>query len=208
MNMNKIKYLFVIVCVITAIISCSDDKKYEPFDPEKQALKDNDSLVKFLKNHFYDTQSKEVKVLELGKTALFNDTKLKHKKVDANGLKYTLYIYKTVEGTQVQPKEKDSVLVNYRGLRIVNSQLGDVFDEHNLSWFKLSEVVKGWTYGISEFKSGLNVTETNQPIRYEDYGQGLLFIPSGLGYGNTTTLGYRNQNMMFYIGLLDVNKTK
>ncbi len=208
--MIKIKHLFVAVLVSSIIFSCKDDDKRTstPFDYKKQAKMDNDSIVKFLKNHYYDTDKEEVKILISGKTALFNDEKLKTKEVENNDLKYNLYYYITNEGIGESPSEKDSVLVNYRGLRIVNSKLGSSFDENELIWLKLTEVIKGWTHAFPEFKAGQNATQLNEKITYEGYGKGILFIPSGLAYGNTRKLIVPNQNILFYIDLLDINKSK
>ncbi len=205
--MIKIRTIFLAVLTIIIVFSCKkDDGQVTPFDAKGQAVKDNDSLVKFLKKHYYDVDNDEVKVLVSGKKALIDDGKLKIQEVTENDINYKLYVYIKNKGTEKQPTVADSVLVNYRGLRIRGSKLGTKFDENNRSWFELTNVVRGWTYGFTNFKSGKNITKPNQKITYEGYGKGVLFIPSGLAYRHIGAgMIAPNQNMMFYVDLLDVN---
>ena len=77
--MTKIKNLFALILIATIIYSCgsSDSAIVDDFDHDAQALIDNDSLIKFLKNHYFDTSLDSVKPLVSGKIALFDDSKLK-----------------------------------------------------------------------------------------------------------------------------------
>ena len=66
---------------------------------------------------------------------------------------------------------------------------GEVFDERTSiasgnPWFNLTTLVKGWSYALSNFKSGTNISLPNQPLVFENISKGFMFIPSGLGYGN------------------------
>ena len=78
-----------------------------------------------------------------------------------------LYYVVTEAGTGAQPTASSNVTVAYKGY-FTN---GNVFDESKAEGisFGLNQVIKGWTEGIPFFKEG---------------GNGVLLIPSHLGYGS------------------------
>jgi FKBP-type peptidyl-prolyl cis-trans isomerase len=78
-----------------------------------------------------------------------------------------LYYVINEAGTGAQPTSSSNVTVAYKGY-FTN---GNVFDQSNASGisFGLNQVIKGWTEGIPYFKEG---------------GNGVLLIPSHLGYGS------------------------
>ncbi|RTY86115.1 FKBP-type peptidyl-prolyl cis-trans isomerase [Flavobacterium sp. RSP15] len=78
-----------------------------------------------------------------------------------------LYYVVNESGTGVQPTASSNVTVAYKGY-FTN---GNVFDQSDASGisFGLNQVIKGWTEGIPFFKEG---------------GNGVLLIPSHLGYGS------------------------
>lgn len=78
-----------------------------------------------------------------------------------------LYYVVNEAGTGAQPTASSNVTVAYKGY-FTN---GNVFDQSNAAGisFGLNQVIKGWTEGIPYFKEG---------------GNGVLLIPSHLGYGS------------------------
>ncbi|RTY70512.1 peptidylprolyl isomerase [Flavobacterium sp. LS1P28] len=78
-----------------------------------------------------------------------------------------LYYVVNEAGTGAQPTASSNVTVAYKGY-FTN---GNVFDQSDASGisFGLNQVIKGWTEGIPFFKEG---------------GNGVLLIPSHLGYGS------------------------
>lgn len=78
-----------------------------------------------------------------------------------------LYYVVNEVGTGAQPTASSNVTVAYKGY-FTN---GNVFDESKAEGisFGLNQVIKGWTEGIPFFKEG---------------GNGVLLIPSHLGYGS------------------------
>lgn len=94
------------------------------------------------------------------------------KYIDENGLNAEksntgLYYVIENEGSGENPTSTSNVTVAYKGY-FLN---GTIFDKSNSSGvsFNLQQVIKGWTEGITYFKEG---------------GNGILIIPSNLGYGN------------------------
>ena len=78
-----------------------------------------------------------------------------------------LYYVINEAGTGAQPTASSNVTVAYKGY-FTN---GNTFDQSNAAGisFGLNQVIKGWTEGIPYFKEG---------------GNGVLLIPSHLGYGS------------------------
>ena len=73
------------------------------------------------------------------------------------------------EGTGEMPKKTDRVKVHYVGRLMDGSKFDSSVDRGEPTEFGLNQVIKGWTEGITYFKEG---------------GEGILLIPSNLGYGN------------------------
>jgi len=211
--MTKIKNVLAFIIFAAFIYGCDNAsvQAIDDFDYEAQALIDNDTLVKFLKNHYFDTSLELVKTMVTGETALYDDSKLNSMSVTENDIDYTLYYYTNRLGNPVldkgYPSVIDSIYVKYDGQRIINTDsITDSFDSNNGIWFTLNSVIRGWAYGFTNFKGGNNITN-NGPITFEDGGNGVLFIPSGLGYSNTGSGAILpNEPILFYIDLFDFVK--
>lgn len=217
----KLRHFVLGVFFSFLLYSCGDDsdEKVDNFDHAAQALKDNDSLVKFLKSHYYDVDESLVKPLKDGEQPIFDQTdKLKKQEVIENDVKYILYCYVQNEGVSEKgkPTPVDSIYVKYNGVRIINTDsLTTSFDKREATWFmlgdqlvrrKITGVIKGWVYGFTNFRGGKNITD-NGPINFENGGKGMLFIPSGLGYKNIGSGSILpNENLLFYIDLWDYVK--
>ena len=209
--MTKIKNVLALIILTVIMYACDANTNtfVDNFDYEGQALIDNDTLVKFLKNHYFDTAVDSVKTLVTGETALFDDAKLQSMSVTDLDVDYTLYYYVNNVGSPAVdkgfPTVMDSVYVKYSGQRIIKTDSISVpFDRSNGTWFTLNGVIRGWTYGFTNFKGGDNVTD-NGPITYDNGGNGVLFIPSGLAYSNLGSGAIlRNESIFFYIDLFDL----
>lgn len=225
--MIKIKNIIVAIFFACLLYACGDDNlRVNPFasvDHESLAVSDNDSIVKFLTNHYYDADVDSVKLLVPGKIALIDDTpKLKIMDITENEIDYKLYVYVSKEGDAGSSPDKgfptklDSVFVKYAGRTMSGSSFSDVdFDRNTVgSWFNLLSVIKGWSYGYTKLKGGELKKDPstggvfNGPITYLNGGKGVLFIPSGLAYPSSNTQNYSSNlvdtNLFFYIDLLDL----
>ncbi|PQJ73109.1 FKBP-type peptidyl-prolyl cis-trans isomerase [Polaribacter butkevichii] len=211
--MNKIKNIFAFAIISILLYSCgsSSSTEVDNFDHEAQALIDNDTLVQFLKKHYFDASTKTVTTLVDGETALYDDAKLKSMSITENEIDYTLYYYVNTVGSPTidkgNPTVMDSVFVNYDGQRIVDTEsISDSFDSNDGIWLTLNAVIRGWSHGFTNFKGGDNITD-NGPITYENGGKGILFIPSGLAYANIGSGSIAaNECLLFYIDLYDFVK--
>lgn len=177
----KIKNLVLIVSLAILIFSCKDDTT-TPFDYAKQALIDDDSLVNYLDTHYYNATLDSIKKVDNGQTPFSANVQVQT--VVEDDVTYKLYYIISEQGVGYQPTKIDDVLMTYKGELLD----GTVFDERTSlavgnPWFNLTGVVKGWSYGVPNFKGGTNISVPNEPLMFDNYGKGFLFIPSGLAYG-------------------------
>ncbi len=178
----KLKY-FLFVLLSVALISCSDDdENADTHDPVAQALIDDDILVDFLQSHFIN-EDKRVDTIMNGEIPLYDYVDIED--VTVNDIKYKLYYYTDFEGIGINPTKNDSVQIKYQGFTIDSIK----FDENlsftaSNSWLLLPRTIQGWQYGIPHFKEGQKVIYPDESFDYENTGKGVLFMPSGLAYGN------------------------
>jgi FKBP-type peptidyl-prolyl cis-trans isomerase len=100
-----------------------------------------------------------------------------------------LYYVISNPGTGAQPTASSNVTVAYKGY-FTN---GNTFDQSSAAGisFGLNQVIKGWTEGIPYFKTG---------------GNGILFIPAHLGYGNTANGRIPGGSVLIFdVKLISVN---
>src|SRR6266478_5248202 len=108
-------------------------------------------------------------------------------KATASGLQYKAI----KEGTGPQPKETDTVTVNYRGTLINGSEFDSSYKRGQPATFPLNGVIKGWTEGLQLMKTG---------SKYQ------LFVPASLAYGERAVspeLG-ANATLIFEVELLEI----
>ena len=87
--MIKIKNILIVAIASILIYACSASNPFiDDFDHAGQALKDNDTLVKYLTNHYYDTVIDSIKPITTGKTALIDDVNLKTQNVNFDDIDY------------------------------------------------------------------------------------------------------------------------
>lgn len=113
------------------------------------------------------------------------------KKDSHNSTEYTIYYLVFNEGnTTEKPCPYDTVLVTYRGASLENvSGVVSATEFENSpvsSLFNLNSVVSGWQEIFPLFGKGIfdEVATGNGPNVYTNYGAGVMFLPSGLGYFN------------------------
>ena len=205
----KLKHIFYFVILTTVIYSCNKNND-APFDASAQATIDDGLLVDYLKSHYYIPAEDgeafgNIDSIQNGETSLFEQIKTIDNIV-YDDVSYKLYYLMINEGVNDNPTRFDSVFVKYRGFTLDSIK----FDENTSfntasAWLSLTNVIQGWRYGFPEFKSGDNVTQPGEPIAFENTGKGVLFIPSGLAYGNNASGSIsENSPLIFHIELAQV----
>lgn len=195
-----------------AFIACDDDQTNrfvpDPYDHESQIAKDQDSLWVYFEEHYYNATTDAIELIDAETTEvtpLSDDQNLDSiVGIQANETTtdYTMYFYKTVEGTDPDAigyaSTVDSVYVNYTG-SLLGGYVFDSRPEYPI-WFSLSSVVQGWAHGITKFKGGDKTIMADGDFYYENAGSGFIFLPSGLGYKNITQSGIpENSPLVFHI---------
>lgn len=108
--------------------------------------------------------------------------------LDAEMSNSGLYYVVNETGTGAKPTTTDNVTVAYKGY-LTN---GNVFDQNDSGYqTNLQNVIKGWTEGITYFREG---------------GNGILLIPSHLGYGSNGSGPIPGGSVLiFEVTLISVN---
>ena len=201
----NLKRLALLCMLLMAIVACKkDDDTTDNFDAAAQAIEDDEILINYLKSHYYiEPQPGEVfgviDTIMNNESSLFDDENMKVQNVTENDINYKLYYLLNDVGVGESPTETDSVLVNYSGFMLDSVK----FDERlSYTWLSLTNVIRGWSRGFVNFKSGENTTVPGEPISFSGTGGGILFLPSGLAYGNVGTAGiFPNESILFHIRL-------
>jgi len=118
---------------------------------------------------------------------------------------YKLYYLKLREGigaTSKSPCNADRVLTSYRGEYIfastekvagvdVTTIKGFEFEQliNPQTYFNLTNVIRGWSEIFPQFKTGTYSGNPDGTLSYDNFGAGVMFIPSGLAYYSTATGG-------------------
>tara|TARA_R110002073_G_scaffold72537_1_gene177727 strand:- start:766558 stop:767382 length:825 start_codon:yes stop_codon:yes gene_type:complete len=199
----KLKYIIPIFILIAALVSCNkDDDKEDDFDAAAQALIDDGDLIAYLQSHYYIPPADGevfgvIDTIMNNETPLFSQVEIQN--VTENDISYKLYHYIENAGLNNAPTMTDSVLVNYRGFLLDSTK----FDERlSYAWLSLTNVIRGWSHGFPKYKEGINVSESGEPLKFENSGKGVMFIPSGLAYGNNGSGTIApNKVLLFFVDL-------
>jgi len=202
----KFKNILFILAVSTVIFSCKKDDDNASFDAVKQALEDDVTLIDYLQKHYLNETDGGIWTIKNGETPLMEQVETQE--VIYNDIAYKLYVLKQNEGATVSPTNIDSIYCTYTGMLLDST----VFDsKSNFSWnivdkpATLDNLIPGWQYGFTNFKGGNVVINADESFDFEDYGKGVLFIPSGLAYGNKeSAIIAANSPLIFEISLKDV----
>ncbi|MBF4492643.1 FKBP-type peptidyl-prolyl cis-trans isomerase [Flavobacterium sp. MR2016-29] len=205
--MNKFKYYFILVLASIAIVSCNkdnDDPVVVPVhDYAEQYKADNDSIVKYLNTNYITVtnspgtpEDQDVVISKITNPAtqpsimsyLNSATfpKLLTRDVYNDDITYKVYYLVLREGSGEAPTNTDRISASYSG----NLLNGTVFDTSygigrtfDLFVYAESPVIDGWGEIFPKFRTGIasDPSPTGE-ITYSDFGAGVMFLPSGLGY--------------------------
>lgn len=196
----NIKYFISLLILASVLLSCSKDDNKE-FDHVAQAILDDEALIKYFSTHYLDNSDGIIKTIKNGQTPLTNQ--VSSKVVIKNDISYKLYYLVQNVGVTKSPTRVDSVYVKYSGILLDST----AFD-NGKTWFSLNNLVEGWRSAFPLFKGGTVIINPDESFDFENYGKGILFIPSGLGYQNRNQgIIPENSPLIFYFDLYDVNES-
>lgn len=189
--------LLLLVPFIFLLVGCPKDDSPTQ-DPPREYLEvyneDIAEIEDFMDTHFmtvdadYNVTFTEITGSTPG-TPISAHPDLAFKMVTKGGVDHKLYYIKLREGIDENPTKLDSVFTSYKGHKL---DLTSFDTAPTPIWLQLQDVIKGWQEIFPEFKSGTSTTDINTGITtYNDYGAGVMFVPSGLGYFNVapTSIG-------------------
>ncbi|RZN83199.1 MAG: hypothetical protein EVB11_05640 [Winogradskyella sp.] len=214
------------------ILACSpDDPDFVPVedrDRTEQQTTDKAILLDYLQSHYYNSgalssiQNPEVSdivITELaeGQAVPVNHTLLigavETKTTTFEDTLYEYYILKINQGGgEASPDFTDKVRVEYEGTLIEDAS---VFDsavnpvDFDLVGFGVNAggVITGWQRVFPEFNEASSFT-TGSNVQFDDYGVGVMFLPSGLAYFSSQLVGipsYSNLIFKFALFQTEVN---
>lgn len=200
----KIKNIIILLAVVSALVSCGDDNNssIDNFDHAAQALEDDSKLIEYLQTHYLNDEDGGIWTITNNEDPLWNSVETQN--IVENDISYKLYYLSLSDGVGTRPTRADSVLTTYTGFTLDSL----VFDSNkNLTWFTLTNVIQGWGHGFTNFKGGSKIINPDESFEYENFGKGILFIPSGLAYKNVAQGSIISENscLVFEITLQDVN---
>lgn len=219
--MNKICKFILTLVLGLLIVSCNgsdDSSTVKKRDYTEQYTKDLDSIEEFLQTHymevvdhagFPDDQDVVFTLIPAGgsQVSVWNQTEypLQERNVEQNDITYKIYYLKFRNGVGEKPCNVDGVYTNYKG-SLLN---GTVFDQttNPQSLFQLEGVIKGWSEIFPQFASGTYSSNIDGTVSYNNFGAGVMFLPSGLGYYNiaqSTIPAY--SPLIFNIKLFEVKR--
>ncbi len=203
------------------VLSCKKDDGPEPVrELQEQAPKDDEALVSYLQTHFYnyeefdedpDNYKIEISIDTIAddnadKTPLWDQVQTKTIELtdrNDNKVPNKMYFLEVREGVGEKPSRMDSTFVTYKGT-LLNRK---VFDQRKLPlWFDLTEVVRGFREFLPELRAGNHTLNNDGTYEFDQYGQGVVFIPSTLGYYSSSISSIPKYSpLVFSIALHKVN---
>ena len=129
---------------------------------------------------------------------------------------YKIYYLELRQGSGANSKSPcnvDKVLTSYRGEYIYSSTVtegtppvstttikSEEFEEsiNPQNYFNLTGVIRGWSEIFPQFKTGSYTGNPDGTVSYNDFGAGVMFIPSGLAYYGASTGGIPSYSPLIF----------
>jgi len=226
------KLTLLVFGLMVTFSSCKkDDDSYVPpveRDRTEQQAADKDSLLLYLQTHYYNSSVfesgtnhtiSEIIISELPKDAAGNYLPLPD---PANNTlliddvtiltttyletEYEYYVLNLNQGGGVAPKFSYDVRVNYSG----NLLDEEIFDSTvTPTTIDLLNLIQGWRLIMPTFNTAESYVENGDgTVSYDNYGLGVMFLPSGLAYYASPPFGvtaYANLIFKFELFQTEMN---
>ena len=225
-TINKsFNFLLLLFFILINLRCTPDDEEDEepPRDYLEQSLEDDQRLVEYLKSHYYNYEdfsnffNDENEIIidtilseNSNLKSLFDfavETTIPLASSEGEIIEHKLYHIVVTDGIRIddRPSIADSVYLNYKG-KLLN---GNVFDKKtNPVWFDTANVIRGFRYGLQYFSPGNFIQRENGTISFNQFGRGLIFMPSGLGYFNNLQTNIPSYSpLIFEISMFTTNKS-
>ncbi|MCW4468336.1 FKBP-type peptidylprolyl isomerase [Flavobacterium sp. MFBS3-15] len=194
--MNRILKAFGLLSLIAVFTACKKDDGANVAPPRDYAVQyatEKADIENYLKSHYMtvDPATFDVTFAEIqeggSQVSIWDQTEypLQSKIVNSNDVDYTVYYITLNEGVGDSPTRADNVLTAYRGELLDGTQFDYTPYPQNQS--SLMSSIEGWQEIIPLFKTGeyIDIPNDPNPASFQNFGAGIMFLPSGLGYYNS-----------------------
>lgn len=216
--MMKITKFFCFTAFFAFVVSCNndDDNSIQIRDFGEVAIENEAEIQDFLETHFYNYEDFQnppdgfnfkitidtIAGENAGKIPLSEF--VSSKVVNVNDVDLKLYWVVVRQGGGERAKVTDSTLIRFRGT-LLNRNRFDVSDVP--VWFNAPSLVQGMREFVGELNASTGSTKNpDGTINFNnDFGLGIVIMPSGLGYfANTTIPGVPQYSpLIFTVDMLE-----
>ncbi|MFV7235814.1 FKBP-type peptidyl-prolyl cis-trans isomerase [Flavobacterium sp. ZB4R12] len=214
MNKFKYYFILLITTLSLFSCSKDDAAETEaPRDYAVQYATDLTDIEEYLKTYYIENVSPDVdiKIIKIPTNGTqpsiwsYKDNagfpKLLSRDVKLHDITYKLY-YLALRGqvnenvssdVEKAPTNVDELFISYKGVYLERKTIENIstlsttqFEEHiNPIWtMGFENYIRGWKEIIPQFKKGEHVSNSDGTVTFNDFGVGVMFIPSGLAYYN------------------------
>jgi len=197
------KVTLVILCLIGILLSCNKDDDsnipiVEERDRTEQQVEDKAALLDYLASHYYNSSAfvsntdpslADLIISELPEDGVFPDPDNNTLLIDAVETHTTTFVETNYEyyilrlnqgGGSDSPTFADNVRANYIGSLLDDEVFDSTANPINLD---LTQVIPGWAKVFPQFNVAESFVENGDgTVGYMNYGLGVMYLPSGLGY--------------------------
>jgi hypothetical protein len=214
--------IVVLLLSVFCFTSCkNDDDGYvadPPRDRTAQQARDKDSLLKYMSTHYYNSSIfetpgnytyEDIDIIELPtdddgnyldlpnpdiNTLLIDD--IETFTTEYRNVEYEYYILKLNQGGGASPNSSDTVNINYYGQLFDGEDFDSTANATNLD---LITLIEAWRLVMPKFGTATDIFDNGDgTFSYNNYGLGVMFVPSGLAYYYSPPFGVNQYaNLIF-----------
>ena len=227
MKIKSLKFSLYLLTIVAVFVSCNNDDDntvtFQERDRTEQQDADKTDWLEYFTGHYYNSGFFEtgsdhkysdiiITERETDGNGNFLDVPVGHTLLlDAIETKFTTYldvdyeyyILRINQGNGEAPKFTDAVRARYEGISIDGE---DPFDTAITpidllltgNGFTTFGVIRGWQLILPTFNSASGFSiDGGGIVNFNNYGLGIMFVPSGLGYFSAGTTGSTYDNLIF-----------
>ncbi|WCO02783.1 FKBP-type peptidyl-prolyl cis-trans isomerase [Psychroserpens ponticola] len=214
--------IVILLLSVLCFTSCKDDESdfvsIPPRDRTEQQAADKDSLLDYLSTHYYNSST-----FETPGNYTYDDIEISELPIDVNGnyedlpnpdintllidaietftaeyrdVEYEYYTLKLNQGGGDTPYSSDTVNINYIGLLTDGEDFDSTANSEDLD---LITLIEAWRLVLPNFGTTTEIVENEDgTYSYDNYGLGVMFVPSGLAYFNAPPFGISSYSNLIF----------
>ncbi|GGW70698.1 hypothetical protein DFQ11_106150 [Winogradskyella epiphytica] len=228
----RLSLLLLAVFSVVISCKDDDDFEEIPYvleDRTEQQAKDKDSLLSYLSTHYYNSaffetgtnhRYNDIVITELPKDESGNYLEMPDPEnntllieavetltTEYKDVSYEYYVLNINQGGGESPNFTDKVRVRYQGVSVGNQTVFDAVSSPITlplvgDGFQTGGAIRAWQLVIPTFKTAVSYSYNDGVVEYDDFGLGMMFVPSGLAYFAGVNTGSAYDNLIFKFELL------